>query len=482
MEHNDSIVEESEKQVLSEEEQSPPPPPVDAVINVIISGDKLEAFLNIEPPENGGAAPTARTIAEALEKNKVTYGIDQKKIQALADKPLYNRDILIAKGLRPVDGEDGSFELLFNTEKKLRPKERADGTVDYQDLGIVNNVRKDDPLCNITLPTDGTEGVAVTGEKLLPKKGKPAPVRPGQNTEQNEQGTVIYSKINGHVVFTGAKIVVNKTFYVSGNVDNSTGSIKVLGNIVIRGTVLSGFTVEAEKNMEINGSVESAKLKAGGNIVLRSGINGSHVTCFGDLSSRFIESCDITVKGSLKSEYIINSNIHCGKNLEISGRRARFSGGSCVVGKDLTCPIIGADSGAKTYLELGTIPEILERQKAIIKELPLLRKQSGSLKQLQTLLEQLEEQNRLDQEKKAMLQEVRHNLESITEKIAADTKELEEINQEIETYGYGKIICRGTIYPGTFIKIGAEKMAVSEPLHNTIVFLSDGEIHSSPAF
>ena len=77
---------------------------------------------------------------------------------------------------------------------------------------------------------------------------------------------------------------------------------------------------------------------------------------------------------------------------------------------------------------------------------------------------------------------MRHNLESITEKIAADTKELEEINQEIETYGYGKIICRGTIYPGTFIKIGAEKMAVSEPLHNTIVFLSDGEIHSSPAF
>ena len=205
-------------------------------------------------------------------------------------------------------------------------------------------------MCNITLPTDGTEGVAVTGEKLLPKKGKPAPVRPGQNTEQNEQGTVIYSKINGHVVFTGAKIVVNKTFYVSGNVDNSTGSIKVLGNIVIRGTVLSGFTVEAEKNMEINGSVESAKLKAGGNIVLRSGINGSHVTCFGDLSSRFIESCDITVKGSLKSEYIINSNIHCGKNLEISGRRARFSGGRCVVGKDLTCPIIGADSGAKPTL------------------------------------------------------------------------------------------------------------------------------------
>ena len=41
MEHNDSIVEDSEKQVLSEEEQSPPPPPVDAVINVIISGDKL---------------------------------------------------------------------------------------------------------------------------------------------------------------------------------------------------------------------------------------------------------------------------------------------------------------------------------------------------------------------------------------------------------------------------------------------------------
>jgi uncharacterized protein (DUF342 family) len=466
--------------LLSGQEQTPPP--VDAVIHVLIKSDKLEAHLNIEPPENGGGQPTVKSIEDELKKFRVVYGISHEKIKAIAEKPVYDQNILIAAGVQKVNGTDGTYKILFDTEKNLKPKERSDGTVDYQDLGIVNNVKKGDVLCEITLPTDGTEGIAVTGEKLLPVKGRPVPYLTGKNTELNEQGTAILSTINGQVEFNAGKINVNDTFYINGDVGNSTGSIKVIGNIVVRGMVFSGFSVEAEGSIEISGSVESAVLKSGGNMTLRSGVNGSEMSCGGDLTTRFIENCNATVKGSLKSEYIMNSNIRCGKNLDIAGALARFSGGSCVVGNDLTAPVIGSTSGIKTDLELGTNPDIIERQQTIIKELPVLEKQLGSLKQLVDLLQQLEAANRLDDEKRTKLEEVRRSFQRITGQIESENAELAEINKTIETYGYGRIICRGTIHPGTSIKIGSARLTVTDPLINTIVYSSEGEIFSGPAY
>lgn len=457
-----------------EEEQVPPP--IDAVIHITISPNNLEAYLNIEPPVNGGNPPTLEKIENVLSGSRVTYGIDKGKLKEISENPIYNSDIIIAKGVQATNGVDGTYALHFNPEKDMKPKERPDGTVDYQDLGIVENVKKGQTLCTITLPKDGMEGMTVTGKRIMPINGKPVPHMVGKNAKLNEQGTVIYSTINGQVEYKHRKITVSETFYVKENVDNSTGNIKVNGNVKIKGMVLSGFVVEAEGNIDIGGTVESAKIKAGGNLILRSGINGSEIVCGGDMTSRFIENCNVIIKGAAKSEYIMNSNIRCGKSLQIIGSLARITGGSFVIGQDLITPIIGSSMGAKTYLELGTDPSVIERQQEILKEIPVLEKQIKSLSQLISLLKQYEAANRLDSEKKGVLDEALYNYEANMSTLESDNEELKEIDEMIVTKGYGRIQCKRTIYPGTFVKIGEAKLSVSEPLNNVILYNDNDKI------
>ena len=62
----------------------------------------------------------------------------------------------------------------------------------------------------------------------------------GKNTELNEDGTAIRSKIDGEIAFDGRKISVNETYYVRGDVDNSTGDIKVQSNLDVSGIVPAG--------------------------------------------------------------------------------------------------------------------------------------------------------------------------------------------------------------------------------------------------
>jgi uncharacterized protein len=473
--NTDGLEESSEK---VKEEQTPSP--IDAVIHVLIASSKLEAILKIDPPMYGGALVTFDACEKELAKYNITNTVDTTKLKAICENPIYSQDIKIAKGVEAINGIDGTYTLKFEIQKDLKPKERENGSIDYQDLGIVENVNKGQVLCEISLPTDGTEGVSVNGEKRLPMKGKAVPSLLGKNTELNSEGTAILSTINGQVEYSRGKINVSETFVIPGNVDNRTGSLKVLGNIVIKGMVYPGFVIEAEGNIEIKGTVESATLKAGGNIILRSGITGSKLICGGDLVSRFIENSNVTIKGEGKSEYIINSNILCGKSLKITGSFARFSGGSCVIGQDLIVPTIGYTSGVKTKVEIGTDPSVLERQQEINKELPNLKKQINSLKQLISLLDQLEAADRLDSEKRLALEKARYSYDISMALIEKENQELVEINELIQKKGYGKIICTGIVYPGTKIKIGNEKMVVTEPITHMTFYNSEGNIYQIP--
>jgi uncharacterized protein (DUF342 family) len=443
--------------------------------------NKLEAYINIDPPLYGGNPPTLKEIMSALENNHITQGVNAAKLRVLAVNPIYNRNLVVAQGIAPINGESGSYTFHFRDKKDLKPKERKDGTIDYHDLGIVENVSKGQLLCSIVLPTDGTPGMSVTGVTLPPVRGIPVSPMNGKYTELNETGTAIYSKVNGHVEFDGRMINVSDTFFVNENVDSSTGDVKVAGNVVIKGMVLPGFAVEAGGNIEIRGTVESASLKAGGNILLHSGITGSNLNCIGDLTSRFIENCTIVVHRDVKAEYIMSSEIKCGKSLQLVGMIGKFVGGSCIVGQDIIARNIGSPSGINTCIELGTDPTIIERQQELTKQLPLWNKQISNLQSLITLFRQLEAANRLTPDKRETFDSALYSYETTSELYENGCKEIAEIEKSLENKGFGKITCRETIYPGTMIKIGYSKLLVSDALNNVSLFSQEGEIFQGPA-
>lgn len=465
-------------QDVPENTQAETPPAVDANIHAFISDTYLEAYLNIEPPSNGGAVPTLKGLETALADLGVSYQyIDVKKLQELSDHPIYSCDIVVARGIAPVDGMDGTATFHIDTAKKIfKPKENDDGIVDYHDLGIVENVEKGQVLCTITPPTEGNPGMSVKGKEMPQKKGKQAPSYVGKNTELDQNATAILSKIDGQVDYSGRKINVNETFYVKENVDNSTGDIKVVGNLVIRGMISPGFKVEAGNNIEVAGTVSSATLKAGGSIKLQGGITGSELHCEGDLKSRFIENCNLFVKGNIRADYVLNSNIKCGKSLKTEGSIAKIIGGRCLAGQNIEAHYIGSAANVKTSLEVGTDPIILDRQQELQAKIPELEKQIGTLKPLLKLLRDLGNSNRLTSEKAELLNNVTNNYNTASDMLENARRDLEEIAQTVYNRGYGRVICTGTIFPGTKVTIGTASLSVSEPLINTSLYYSKGDV------
>ncbi len=452
------------------------PQAVDAAANVIVSSDKLCAYIHVVPPKHGGKEVSFGIIYNELNKCKVSFGIIKIAVLDIIKNHIYGKDVMIAQGIAPVNGTDGSYKLLFDINFDGRPKEKEDGNVDYKNLDLVKNVEDKQPLCIIVSPTEGKNGTTVFGQTILAKKGKAVPSMTGKNTVLSEDGNVITAARRGYVSFNNGKINVNDTLFIKENVDNSTGNIRTNSNVVVTGTVLSGFSVESDGNIQIEGTISGAHIKASGNVVLRNGIIGGKLECEGDLSTRFIENCDVFVKGSVRADFILNSRVVCAKNIEAIGTKSKIVGGSLVAGGDIKAHIIGTISYTKTYLEIGTDTDVIIRQQEIAKILPDLESKVQSLQSLLSLFQQLQNANRLTDEKRQAFSDTIYSYKTSSSQLLEYRRELKEITDSIKEKGYGKIICFGTIYPGTTVKIGDFNMVVKTPIVNKKLFYTEDGI------
>jgi len=443
-----------------------PPKPVDAEAKVTVSEDKMRAYIRINPPENGGKEVSLGLIYSELNKSKVTFGLIKDAMFNIIKDHIYGKDVMIAKGIEPVNGVDGSYKLLFDINIVGKPKEIEDGKVDYKNLDLVKNVEKMQPLCIISLPTEGKNGTTVYGVTIKAKKGKAVRSMTGKNTILSEDGKVILAAIRGHVSYINGRINVNDILYIKEDVDNATGNIRTNSNVVVMGTVLSGFSVESDGDIQINGTISGAIVRAGNNIVLKNGIIGGRLECEGNLFATFIENCNVFVKGSVKADYILNSSVVCGNNIEAIGSKAKIVGGRLIAGENITARTIGTISYTKTYLEIGTDPNLVKKQQEIINMIPDLEAKIISLKSLLNLFKQLENANRITEEKHQAYIDTIYSYKSYTSQLNDCRQELKEITESVKKKGYGKVICTGTIYPGTIIKIGEFKKFVKLPIVN----------------
>lgn len=450
--------------------------PINATAMVSIKDRGMTACITITPPCNGGTDLTMDALMKLLVNENGIKNIDLMRLKSLSLKPVYCEDIVVATGTLPVMGRDGTVTFKVRTENIGKPKELENGKVDYYDLGLIENVCKDQVLCILTPAIEGTPGYTVKGEMLKPRSVKPAPVIPGINTLLTEDGLQIVSKIDGQLEYDGRKISVNETYTLCQDVDTSTGNVKVAGNLVIRGMVTSGFTISAGGYITVSGVVDSSTVTSGKDINFQGGAIGSNITCGGNLTSRFIENCEVKTRGDIRAEYVLNCTVHCKKNLKTEGAISKIIGGNIVVMQNVECKTLGSSAGVKTKLEIGNDPEIIARQRQLTLMIPDIEKQLASLEPLLKLLTQLEAANRLDEEKAETLSKARYSHKTQQDMLNSAKEELESINTSIYNKKFGKVVCYGSMYPGTVVTIGSASYTATSTLIGTTLFYADGAI------
>lgn len=437
---------------------------IDADIQVKVSDNKMKASIYIIPPE-GGSMLSGEQMMAILKEEGVMFGIDTDTIETLSKYPVYNQDVQIAKGVEPVNGENGKMQYHFQLSKSRTPKILEDGRVDFHELDLIENVHAGDVLVTAIPPTPGVPGKNVYDEEIPPIPGKPVVLPKGKNVEVSEDGLKLTAAIDGQVVIADYKVNVYALYEVNGDVDNSVGNIDFVGNVVIKGNVLTGFSIKAGGTVEVQGVVEGATIIATGDIVLRRGMQGLNrgiLVTDGNIVAKYIEHSHLTAKGDIKSEAIMHSIVNCGGTLELAGKKGLIVGGTAKVGREIIAKVIGSPMATATELEVGLDPNVRERYKELKMEITRMESEITKADQAVQLLKKLESVNKLDEHKASLMAKSVKTKVFLSNKLKEMKKEFELLGKRLEEEENGKIKVMNVIYPGTKVTIGSSIMYIKE--------------------
>ncbi|MDR2393441.1 MAG: FapA family protein [Treponema sp.] len=401
----------------------------DSMVSVSITDQDMKASITLMPPGPGGIDLSLETVISVLKDNRVVYGIKEEFLREFLDRPSYRVPVLVAEGSPAVNGKDAYIEYFFKTTQKRAPiHEEADGKVDFRNISTIQNVIKDQPLAKKIPPEEGTVGRTVVGGYLPAKPGNDIEIPLGTNVHLGEDRTTIISDINGQVMLASGTINVEPIYTVPGNVNLKTGNIIFLGTVIVTGNVEDGFSVKAQGNIEVKGSVEMADLEAEGDIIVQKGITGRNtgtVKAGKSVYARFIENAVIEAGNMvIVSDGIINSRVDALKRIVCRGKRATIVGGHLRATEEINAKVIGsAASGTETICEVGVDPKSKKQLDILIANKATREKEIEQLKlDFQTLNNILQQRKSLPPDKEFQMQELmeRHRI------LLVEIKEIDE--------------------------------------------------------
>ena len=422
---------------------------------------KARVFLR-PPTDDKPETFTPEILRQVLTACRITFGLDQEALDSLftarPDALLYNTPVVVAEGIPSVDGVDGYVRELFDRASTPHFDERPDGSIDFKNMHIVNNVSKGTVISEIINPVQGSIGTSVYDKPLRPRTAKAPAVPRGENTDVvtvDEHMSRLVAAIDGNLVFRDRRFCVEHTFRVDGNVNNSIGNINFTGNVIVTGDVCEGYSIKTDGDVSVYGIVEGASIYAGGSIILQKGINGMGkgiLEAQKDITAKFIENCTMRVGGDIKSESVINSTVEADGNLTLSGRGTLVGGNISVFGS-IDVKIIGSRSYTPINIVLGVTPNMLrernqirQQHKAVLSEFQSLNSDILYLEQAQNLAEA--ERQRLLEQYKGKLNLVLFKKNRLEKKIQKFSDQQAELSSSILT-------CN-TAYPPLRITIGHE--------------------------
>lgn len=417
---------------------------------VTVSEDSMSATLFVEPPSDG-IAYGVDELADFVKSKGVYGGIMYSAIEELSQNNIYYKDHVIAKGALPTEGTEGYYEVLFDYEKRKSPLIRSDGSVDYQSMSEINVVDAGDKLIVYHPAVQGTHGYDVRGRSLRCRPCKDLPKIKGVGFDYDDDTGVYSASVGGRIEYDGRTMRISEIYEHRGDLDLVVGKIDFKGDVVVKGNVLSGTYIRASKSITVEGSVESATLIAGTDVVLKKGMQGGNrarVSAGGDVYANFLEFTTVDAKGKVEANIIMNCNVTAGQDINISGKRGALMGGSTwAIGK-INTTFLGNSAGLKTVAGVGITKEIKDRKKGLLRKYEVVSKEIETLEKeilKVTDMRVAKEDKEVREVKKSQLTRKLDRSKHLFDKLKEEIKEIEQ------TEGVGK---RASISVGNEAYIG----------------------------
>lgn len=447
---------------------------LDETADINIAPDYTSVSVRFYPPVVGGREFGYDDVVHQLARKGIKNGIDEAAINSyLADKQ-YCTDYVLARAEMPVEGTDARIDYHFNTDPSKKPKLNEDGSVDFHQLDNVCHVEQDAVLATLTPAVQGKPGLDVMGKIIKPKSVVVKFLTRVKNAHISPDGLQLISDVNGHVSLIEDKIFVSDTYVVPANVDTATGDIDYNGNVEVKGNVNTGYKVNATGDVIIDGIVEGAEITAGGQIILKRGIQGMNrgkLKAAGNVVAKFIENAAVEAGGYIQTESVMHSQVQAGTELIVKGRKGFITGGSIKAGQSIEAKIIGSVMGTATNIEVGENIALSNELKELNNERNTLTDSiDKSEKVVAYITKKLRDGEQLQKEKIEQFQKLSSQVTEMKKRVEEIDKRVDRLLDKIESFTKGFVLVDDVIYPGCKVTIASVTTFIhTETKHSRLV-------------
>ncbi len=441
-----------------------------------ISSDGLLAEVTFNMPAEALSAASKKDlineITTLLESNRIVFGID---LSFMSGELAPGRPYAVARGIPAIDGQDAVIRMYEMAE--ARPEVGEGGKVDFYDMKLINRVKPGDWLGERIEPTNGAMGKTIRGEEIKPQPGKTSPLVYDKNSIaeiSSHSKTTLVSKLAGAVNYTSGRISVSNHLEIDGDAGVATGNIKFDGFVTIKGTINDGFSVEATKDIEINGQYGLSNIKSlvstNGSIFIKGGVSCKERLEIRAAKNIFVKFTDnvrlVCGETAHIGYYCINSDI-IAKDVIFDSSNGKVIGGSIKSEIRISVPVCGSEMERRTTLEVTGF-----NRQALIRRLDEVFHEISIKK---TELQKLKSQSSAPSGNSSV-QNLSDSLFLIKDQIKQMEDERKQLASYLKTKGEGEISVTKRLHPNcSIILSGMYAEATPGGIAQTF-YLKDGEI------
>lgn len=442
-------------------------------ITIEENGNKAYAYIPWIP----GNKVTREDIYQDLERREIVFGIKEEAITDLIDRRRMNEKILIAEGIPAKRGKDGWFEWFVRLDLPRIPAPLPDGGVDYVNIEAFEMVEEGEKIAVYHRAETGVSGKNIYGETIHGENGMEKKPLRGIGFQIEPDGVTYTSKMSGKFEFTAGRILITNMLIIRENVTAVTGKLEVDGSVYVVGSISSGGYIKATGDIIIEHNVETCRLIAGGNVMIKTGScskNDCFIDAGGEVSGSFFEAANINAGGNVKANYIMNSTIKTMGRVIVSGSKGMLLGGRISAVRGVDTYNLGNRLHLKTILDIGR-NELYEKEQAAYE-----KKREKLLSDLEALEKQWDKIVQLIAAGKAVPEEVQRKVHAAIEvqgaKLAKLDGEASKLANLTEQGAKEPVCVRGKAYEGSVIILNGIKYALPSEVRRVLFKLRNKQV------
>ena len=447
-----------------------PPAPKGGLFDLHIDDDGMEARIetvNYAILKNKSFKLSKDTLIKELKKHGIEFGFDGfidpllKSLTMEADC----KDMIVARGRAAVAGADFYLHPLY-LDHEVSREEAIMGQI-YEEQKTVSPGRI---LAEIR-SRDGVVGKDVFGQESSSLNEEvDFQVEVGKGVEQNEEGKFV-ATIEGMPMIGEASISMSPVLVHKGDVSRLTGDINFKGSIEVHGNIENGAKVIAAGDLVVYGSIARARIKCGGRLICKGGINttmNGRLEADVDVFAEFIENSrvaaaqNIRVRGSILNSYII-----AGQDLEITDRtQGTIAGGVVIVGNVLFAGKMGYSDGKQTICRVGS-DWTNERRTSII-EARIQNLQAAANRETKEI-EEIKNKERTSDEQKKLIKEKQKYVSRIGLIVRKNERRLAATTKNLNWNRDARLMVESTLTKNVDINVGGRPVPISADMRSILI-------------